>query len=155
MTKQGESRFSPSFCVVCQDPESLCRCDEQPVTKLARKLVNECADGNYETVVIKREDYLVLCERAFKWANDESKAVIASRSESAKPSADTERMEWLRRMHVEVRVPAVHGSFHLFHASPTDTDGDEEPSDIREQIDYQRNGGTKPMGANRQGKADG
>lgn len=68
---------------------------------------------------------------------------LAPRSETVAHS-DTQRMDWLERMAVEVRQPAVWGSHELFIAAPTDTDGDEEPSNIRKQIDYQRNGGTKP-----------
>lgn len=60
-------------------------------------------------------------------------------------SEDTERLNWLERMMVEARQPLVHGSHQLFIASPEPVEGaDDEPSDIRAQIDYQRNGGVKP-----------
>ena len=58
---------------------------------------------------------------------------------------DTERMNWLERFVVNVRTPLVHGSSDLFWSSPTEVEGaDDEPSDIRAQIDYQRNGGRRP-----------
>lgn len=64
---------------------------------------------------------------------------------SASRTPDSERMDWLERFSVEVRQPLVHGSHHLFYAKPEAVEGaDDEPSNIREQIDYQRNGGKKP-----------
>lgn len=48
---------------------------------------------------------------------------------------DTARLDWLETMHVEVRVPLVHGSLGLFHASPPDGEDSGEPSDLRERID--------------------
>jgi hypothetical protein len=36
------------------------------------------------------------------------------------------------------------GPAALFHASPERGDGDETPSDIRKEIDYQRKGGDRP-----------
>lgn len=58
---------------------------------------------------------------------------------------DTERLNWLERMVVEVRVPLRWGSRQLFISNPAEVEGmDDDPSNIRAQIDYQRNGGTKP-----------
>lgn len=58
---------------------------------------------------------------------------------------DTLRLNWLTRMDVEVRQPLVHGSRQLFLATPTEVEGgDDEPSNLRAQIDYQMHGGKKP-----------
>ena len=44
-------------------------------------------------------------------------------------------MRFLERMVVEVRLPLVYGSRHLFTASPTSVEGrGDEPSDLRKQI---------------------
>lgn len=65
------------LCRVCTEPESLCRCEETPALKLACKLVSE-ADGTYsQTVTIKHGDFLTLCERAYEWAQDASKAALS------------------------------------------------------------------------------
>lgn len=57
---------------------------------------------------------------------------------------DTERLNWLERMVVEVRLP-LYGSRQLFITSPSEVEGGEdEPSNLRKQIDYQQNGGIKP-----------
>lgn len=61
--------------------------------------------------------------------------VIIALSERAGPT-DRGRLDWLESMHVEVRLPLVHGSRALFHASPEQGDGEETPSTIRGQIDY-------------------
>jgi hypothetical protein len=52
--------------------------------------------------------------------------------------ADKERLDQLERLTVNVRQPMVHGSMDLFWASPKDNDGDEQPSDIRAQLDALR-----------------
>lgn len=91
----------PQYCVVCQDPQSMCRCDEQPVTKLAAKLVRECVEGRHETVVIKRDDYLTLCERAYKWANEESKRIVRTEVE---PLTGDDRY-WLEKLIQDVEDP--------------------------------------------------
>lgn len=72
----------------------------------------------------------------------------AAPSATSPSNADTERMNWLERMVVEARVPLVHGSANLFITAPTEVEGaDDEPSDIRAQIDYQRNGRRAEGGA--------
>jgi hypothetical protein len=69
-------------CAVCEEPSSLCQCDDDPVTKLARSLaLEEQAAG---TVTIKRSDFILLCGRAFAWGQEQSKAAMSS--ESALPS---------------------------------------------------------------------
>jgi hypothetical protein len=56
---------------------------------------------------------------------------------------DSEMMDLLCRMVVEVRVPLRYGSRHLFTASPTDNEGDDDtPSDLREQLKSAMNGDT-------------
>lgn len=55
--------------------------------------------------------------------------------------SDTERLNWLERMVVEVRAPLQWGSRQLFIANPEEVEGmDDDPSDIRAQIDFQRGG---------------
>lgn len=59
-------------CPICTEPESLCRCEESPATKLASQLVRE-AIGTYSvTVSIKQGDLLTLCERAYAWGQHQS-----------------------------------------------------------------------------------
>lgn len=80
-----------------------------------------------------------LCHPNLEW----DKAVMLARALLKSP--DAERLDWLERFCVEVRQPLVHGSHHLFNADPRQVEGlDDEPSNIRAQIDYQRNGGKKP-----------
>jgi hypothetical protein len=64
-------------------------------------------------------------------------SAVSAKGEQFK-SLDEARMDWLEEMHVEVRVPLVHGSRALFHASPEQGDGEELPSNIRRQIDEAR-----------------
>lgn len=61
--------------------------------------------------------------------------VIIALSTQAGPT-DKRRLDWLESMRVEVRLPLVHGSRALFHASPEQGDGEEKPSTIRGQVDY-------------------
>ena len=79
-------------CRVCLEPESLCRCGENPVNKLASKLLREAENTARATVTIKHCDLLVLCERSYAWANETSKAILAERSAlSETRSTNTER----------------------------------------------------------------
>jgi len=48
---------------------------------------------------------------------------------------DDMRMDWLIKKHVEVRKPARHGSFALFHAQDVSEEGDDYRTDLRAQID--------------------
>ncbi len=78
-----------------------------------------------------------------------------AQSELARAREDAERMDWLEQFVVEVRVPLVHGTRHLFIATPEDVEGGPDgPSDIRQKIDYQRNGALKNNAAQAATKAD-
>lgn len=48
---------------------------------------------------------------------------------------DKERMDKLEYLDVTVRIPLVYGSREAFMSSPEQGDGEEEPSDIRAQLD--------------------
>ena len=64
----------------------------------------------------------------------------APRDATAEPT-DTERLDWLETMTVNVRHPLRYGSRNLFWSSPEDMDGGPSgPSDIRKQIDAARAG---------------
>jgi hypothetical protein len=49
---------------------------------------------------------------------------------------DKKRLNWLSKQFVAVRTPLVYGSRILFSAMPVESDGDETPSDLRQQIDH-------------------
>lgn len=72
------------------------------------------------------------------WTQEDPRRVFV---EGAPSNSDTERLNWLERMVVEVRAPLRWGSRQLFIANPEEVEGmEDDPSDIRAQIDYQRNG---------------
>mgnify|MGYP000228619929 FL=1 len=48
---------------------------------------------------------------------------------------DDMRMDWLVKMAVEVRTPALYGSHALFHAQSLADEGEEHRTDLRAQID--------------------
>lgn len=48
---------------------------------------------------------------------------------------DTDRMDWLVSMHVEVRLPLVYGSRPLFVAEDLADEDEQTRTDLREQID--------------------
>lgn len=115
--------------------ESQSRSDEVPISRellmRARNMCLRCISPELpEATKIARELDLIA-------------AFVAPVSERGR-NTDKERLDWLEMMHVEVRQPLVHGSHHLFHASPEQGDGDETPSDIRRMIDYNAHGGDNP-----------
>ena len=116
---------------------SRCRPAVERDAKLRRRDVYSDAYAASYKPTLERE-----AERAEKLLDDID-AIIAGAA--PQPHVDTERMNWLEMMVVEARQPGVHGSFHLFTASPVSMEGEpDNASDIRAQIDYQRNGGSKP-----------
>lgn len=95
---QSQSRL----CRVCTEPESLCRCEETPALKLACKLVSE-ADGTHsQTVTIKHGDFLTLCERAYEWAQDASKAALSE-------TGDTKAYPKTRGLLLSIALRMDHG----------------------------------------------
>lgn len=50
---------------------------------------------------------------------------------------DKDRLDWLERQYVEVRLPAFCGSFSAFQVGPEGDEEFPEPSRIRELIDKQ------------------
>lgn len=53
-------------------------------------------------------------------------------------AVDAERMDWLERHAVEVRMPMLHGSQAMFHAQAINEDHEEYRNDLRNQIDSSR-----------------
>jgi hypothetical protein len=52
--------------------------------------------------------------------------------------SDKARLDWLEQQTVEVSIPLVYGSRHLFWANPDDSyEGEIGPSDLRAKIDAQ------------------
>jgi RNase P subunit RPR2 len=48
---------------------------------LARELVRKAEEVSHGKVMIRREDFLVLCERSYAWGQEQSAAALGLRSE--------------------------------------------------------------------------
>ena len=67
-------------------------------------------------------------------------------SQEAHIGADTARMDWLEQHVVGVAVDLVHGSRHLFYASPDDSyEGEIWPSDLRAKVDAALSAPPQPL----------
>ena len=65
-------------------------------------------------------------------------ALSELRAEVERYKADTERLDWLCKQYVTVRIPMRYGSRMCFLGSPEDGDGETFPWDIRAAIDTAR-----------------
>jgi hypothetical protein len=68
-------------CPVCENPASICPCPTDGGEALALDLLRKAEDFSNGKVMILREDFLVLCERAFAWGQQQSAEAIGLRSE--------------------------------------------------------------------------
>ncbi len=73
-----------SNCPVCLDPTSLCVCEDQPATKLALSILRD-APGEPEVVTIGREAFILLCERAYGFGQQQSAAALSAIATTGKP----------------------------------------------------------------------
>lgn len=78
------------------------------------------------------------CEKIGHFANVRLPGFRAGYMAALQRSEDSRRLDWLAKMHVEVRLPLVYGSRELkpmFCHAPFQDDGGETPWDVRTEID--------------------
>lgn len=96
--------------------------------------------------VAEKQIDLDACNRMYEGLLETVKQQADALVSATATHPDTERLDWLAHFMVEVRTRTPGGSTQLFAAFPGAIEGlgDDEPSNIRAQIDYQRNGGARP-----------
>lgn len=88
-------RITPR-CMACDEPESLCICATGGATALALKLTERGRDEAGRKITIHADDFLTLCQRAYAWANDASKAALSVQSETKEQMTAAEMAQALR-----------------------------------------------------------
>ena len=107
-----------------------------PAKMKARELVQEQFGPIDEDGCNDAALAMYACEQLIAFMNAAPSAPVG---DGGPAHPDTERLDWLTQMTVNVRVPLRYGSKNLFWSRSEERDGDADgPSDIRAKIDAAR-----------------